>query len=145
MQTKQKTMVNELFKIIPTFRKRFIKLIDAVSDIHLTPTQIEALFVVQMNEGVRMGDLANLLALSKQHLTKIVDELEKRKLVVRKQSEINKRVIHIFLTSEGKNLYEKIYEMIVQHEAMIFESMSEEQYEKNIEAIRIVRGLLESE
>lgn len=50
---------------------------------------------------LRMYDLASLLLLSKSGITRVVDRLEKRGLVIRKMSDSDRRVVLAQLTDEG--------------------------------------------
>jgi DNA-binding MarR family transcriptional regulator len=60
-------------------------------------------------KGPRQQELANQTGKDKASLTKLIDNLEKRQLVVRIADEKDKRSKRIWLTEEGMKLKEKVY------------------------------------
>ena len=60
-------------------------------------------------DGSRQQELADKTGKDKASLTKLIDNLEKRQLVVRTADERDKRSKRIWLTEEGLKLKEKVY------------------------------------
>ena len=67
----------------------------------LTAPQILLLQAIRKLEGATIGDLAKEVSLSQATVTSILDRLEKRDLVQRERSSVDKRKVHACLTEQG--------------------------------------------
>jgi DNA-binding MarR family transcriptional regulator len=79
----------------------------------LSLTQLRA-FGVLRGRRVRMAGLAEFLGLEKSTMTGLVDRAEKRGLLERASSEIDGRVVEVFLSREGAALAERIHAQVRQ-------------------------------
>jgi len=79
-------------------------------DIGLTFEQLVVLMVLKDEDGVSLGDLSEALDREKTTITRMVDGLERRNLVVRVSSREDRRKKLIYLTSLGKKKLEEIKE-----------------------------------
>ena len=59
--------------------------------------------LVKNDDGLVAGDIADKFQISTARVAKILNYLEEKKYVVRKKSEIDKRVTNVCITEEGKN------------------------------------------
>ena len=75
--------------------------LDAACGLSLPEHELLIRLAQAPDRRLRMYDLASLLLLSKSGITRVVDRLEKRGLVVRKMSETDRRVVLAGLTDEG--------------------------------------------
>ncbi|RLQ22078.1 MarR family transcriptional regulator [Seongchinamella sediminis] len=67
----------------------------------LTAPQILLLQAIRKLEGATIGDLAKEVSLSQATVTSILDRMEKRGLVQRERSSVDKRKVHACLTEQG--------------------------------------------
>lgn len=67
----------------------------------LTAPQILLLQAIRKLEGATIGDLAKEVSLSQATVTSILDRMEKRGLVQRERSSVDKRKVHACLTEKG--------------------------------------------
>lgn len=89
---------------------------DSVSDFahrhlkehELTISQFAALEALYHCGELCLGDLAGKLMRSEGSITSVVDGLEKKKLLRRKQAADDKRFVNVHLTEEGKILMDRI-------------------------------------
>ena len=70
-------------------------------DLGLTPGHMKAMFGLDAEEGVPMGELASVLACDASNATWLVDRLEERGLVERRPFPGDRRVKSVVLTPEG--------------------------------------------
>jgi len=69
--------------------------------------QILAILMID-NSGVEMSDFSKKLGIDNSTATRLIDGLERKKLVKRKRDESDNRVIKVFLTKSGKKVYTSI-------------------------------------
>lgn len=91
----------------------------------LTPAQFNILMVVakQAKEtGISQADLSKKLIVTPSNITRLLEKMEKEKLVVRAPQQQDKRVKLVFVTPKGSALLEKVwpvYENKIQEAAAV--------------------------
>jgi len=68
----------------------------------LTTGAFTALLAIRQNPGIRRGTLADIMATQRPNMTKLLNDLERRGYIRRKQGEVDKRTNGIFLTPAGR-------------------------------------------
>jgi len=76
-------------------------------DAGLTGPQLVLMRAIRGSGEVTIRQLSNNTNMSQATATTILDRLEKRELVVRERSKLDKRKVHAHLTEKGKELLEK--------------------------------------
>lgn len=69
----------------------------------ISPMQLHVLFSMLEKDVFTMSELANVVLISKQQLTPIIDKLVGAGLVLREQDGDDRRVVRIRLSPEGKD------------------------------------------
>ncbi len=138
-------LLDELFGLVPLFRKKFLKPLDGACSLDLTPMETQALFIIYYDSDKCMSEISEELQVSKQQLTKIIKSLEDYGLVVRYQDETNRRFMRTKTTDAGKNICEEIRGTICEAKMQIFKNLSEEEREQLLASIHTIKCLLERE
>ena len=79
-----------------------------LSDLDMTPVQLSVLWLVHRNQGINQISLATALGAESPRMVLIIDELERRGLVARLASTVDRRAHAIFLTREGRLLQARL-------------------------------------
>ena len=69
--------------------------------------QILAIFMIE-NSGVEMSYFSKKLGIDNSTSTRLIDGLEKKKLVKRERDKLDNRIIKVFLTKNGQKVYNSI-------------------------------------
>jgi len=93
------------------------------------------LFVVK--EPVNMNELAKVLNVSHSRITRIMDNLVSKKLVLRKPSEKDRRCWFAIITDKGKKLAENCRQTVVDHQKKIIAQIPEKNVEDVYKALKI--------
>ncbi|MBP2033276.1 DNA-binding MarR family transcriptional regulator [Clostridium algifaecis] len=111
---------------------------------NITTEQWSTLLNLLEKDGVNQKELAKKVDKDQATLVRILDILEKKKLVVRKKSSKDRRSFLIYVTPEGKNLEKEVYPFIESLFKTIINGISKDQinlfidtlnkFEKNIYA-----------
>ncbi len=117
---------------------RVFQKVDRVSGEHLrawglSVAQFDVLAHVGATEGMTQQELADSLLVSKGNVCQLLDKLEDRGLISRRQEG---RANHLFLTDAGRRLFE---EVVPAHEAVIadrFSVLSEKEQAQLYELLR---------
>lgn len=79
-----------------------------LKDLELTSNQVEVITILNSYGAMSLKELGNLLICEKKSPSRLVQSLIKKKLLIKKIDETDKRVSLIDLTSQGKKLISKI-------------------------------------
>jgi DNA-binding MarR family transcriptional regulator len=90
---------------------------------NISPTQNHALNEISQKEDITMTELSDKMFLAISTMTRIVDQLVKRKLVKRTKNSKDKRVCTLEMTKEGKSLLATINDDFYQTQKEILEKV----------------------
>ena len=85
----------------------------------IRPTQYGVLTAIEANPGSSQAAIAQSLGIKRSNFVKLIDEFERRKLVVRRQVEGDRRANALFLTKAGQAELATLHEVRAGHEARI--------------------------
>lgn len=108
-------------------------------NISLTKTQWILLKKLHEKDGVPQQELAFLTGRDKTSLTRLVNTMEKKNLVARISSKLDKRINHIFLTKNGESLFKESLPIIEKFITALQENISEEEINSTIAVIKKVQ------
>jgi DNA-binding MarR family transcriptional regulator len=97
--------------------------------------QFDVLAQVGASEGLSQQQVADALLVTKSNVCQLLDRMERAGLVERQQ---HGRTNHLYLTEEGKRLYERI---VPAHERQIAELFSDLAPDEQTRLLRILRKL----
>ena len=100
-----------LMGVMLTNRARFFR---AIADFDLSPMQGHALRVLQPGEAVPMSTLADALVCDASNVTGIVDRLEARGLLERRDADHDRRVKALVITRAGERVRARLMERIME-------------------------------
>jgi MarR family transcriptional regulator, transcriptional regulator for hemolysin len=101
----QPTLGFVLHDVARLLRKRFEQ---RARDLGLTRSQWQTLAYLSQNEGIHQGGLADILEIEPITLVRILDKLEARGLVERRQHAADRRIWLLFLTPEAHPILKEI-------------------------------------
>ena len=76
------------------------------SDYSLPEARI--LYELSQREGVQASGIIESLGIDKGYLSRILDQFATKKLIARKRSQADGRLMHIYLTEKGRAAFEKL-------------------------------------
>lgn len=90
----------------------------ATADLGLTPGRFGMLVLIEANPGVTQSELARAVGLDRSTMVALLDQLEDRRLVARRQGE-DRRTNGLWLTAAGQRLLGKMKRRVAAHEARV--------------------------
>lgn len=102
----------------------------------LSKEQWSVLKRLKINDGQPQNDLAFITHRDKTSMTRLVNTMENKDLVVRKIDENDKRVNRIFLTDHGKKVIKKVEPIMFDLVPEVQENLSEKEIEVLITALK---------
>lgn len=105
-------MANVIFRMDQELRDSVLRKLD------LTYSHFRVLQVLFEEDGQQIGDIARSIVMRQPALSRVVDQMEARKLVQRKQDKEDSRYMRVYLTKMGKRHYEQAWPSA--HEIMTY-------------------------
>jgi DNA-binding MarR family transcriptional regulator len=130
---------NELGLIIRDIMRRFQSIHQEIAcGPHSQLTHQELFLLEYLGEGgpQKMRSAADYLRVAVNSLTAIVDNMEQKGLVRRTRSQVDRRVIHIELTGEGRQSYQGAMAVKNQFHCQLLSSLSATEQRTLIELFR---------
>jgi DNA-binding MarR family transcriptional regulator len=97
----------------------FDDFIRAFAEHNIRPSQYGVLTAIDRNPGSSQAAIAQSLGIKKSNFVKMVDEFERRKLVVRREVASDRRTNALYLTKAGQPVLEQLHAIRIAHEARI--------------------------
>lgn len=111
----------------------------------LTAPQILLLQAIRKMDSATIGQLANEVSLSQATVTNILDRMEKRDLVRRERSTIDKRKVHVHLTDRGEEVLIDAPTPLQDYFARQFNDLQEWEQTMIIAALQRVAYMMDAE
>lgn len=102
----------------------------ALKPFDLRMLTFSALAVVASRPGLRQAQLADALSIERPNLVVILDELERRGLILRDRVPTDRRAYALKATPEGTQLFEAARLEVHRHEARLFAGVSRDDQER---------------
>jgi MarR family 2-MHQ and catechol resistance regulon transcriptional repressor len=96
----------------------------------LTESQFYLLDVLYHCGPMNQKELGKKIFRSEGNITMVVNNLERRKLIMKKQYPDDKRIYIIKLKTEGKELYEKVFPKFLKAMVREFEGIKEKEHKE---------------
>ena len=101
----------EIFRLVVTLSQTLLSRFEAeVTTLDLTVPQ--AMLLRELDDGMPMNEVADKLHCDPSNVTGIVDRLERRGLITRRQLETDRRVKLLVLTPEGRRMKRRVESML---------------------------------
>jgi DNA-binding MarR family transcriptional regulator len=119
-------------------RERFRK---AFAPYDIRPVQLTALIVILNNDRLGQSTLGEMLGMKRANVVKLLDELQERGLIRRKQSKTDRRAYDVHLTAKGRRLTHELLDVHERLEAELAESFGLDELRKLVELLRKFRDV----
>lgn len=81
----------------------------------LTPYQWIVLYRLTQSDGLNQAEIAELTTRDRPNITRIIDVMERRRLIERRVSSSDRRVNRVFLTDQGRKIFERLPAIVSEH------------------------------
>jgi DNA-binding MarR family transcriptional regulator len=116
----------------------------ALRDLQMTGIQYTILTIVDEHEGISSAELSRRFFVTAQTMNEIINGLEQRGLVARKEDPANKRILRMKLTAQGRKLLKKCEDVADRIEEAAFDWVDPKEYEVLRRSLRaLLQGLRE--
>ncbi len=89
-------------------------------------------------DGRTIGDLVDVTIISQPVLSRIIDQMQRDNLVTRRTAQRDSRVVEVYLTPRGRQLYAKIAPAAARHAQLTVKSLTLAQQKELLAMLRII-------
>ena len=102
----------------------------------LTPAHVGSLRIIAASEGASQQEVATRLGMFPSRLVALVDELQDRGLVKRVENARDRRIYSLVLTTEGRELLERIGRVAREHQESLLTSLTTDERDQLASLLR---------
>jgi DNA-binding MarR family transcriptional regulator len=99
----------------------------SLGEVKVRPAEFSMMVLVDSNPGIAQIELANQLDVDKATIVGLVDQLQRQKWALRKQSTVDRRRQGIYLTAVGQRELRRLEKTMIEHEARFTRLFSTEE------------------
>jgi len=97
-----------------------------------------ALILIVDNPGMRQAQLADAMDIERPNLVVIIDELERREIIIRDRVPTDRRAYALKATLAGRQLYEKAVAAVTEHEQRLLAGLDADAIDTVIAAMKAI-------
>jgi DNA-binding MarR family transcriptional regulator len=103
------------------------------------------LLTINAEEGTPATKIAPLMGLEARSLTRLLNTMEERGVIVRKTDALDKRSVRVYLTEEGRQKRDKAKETVLNFNNAVRKEISEEKLKVFFEVIQSIQQVVEKD
>lgn len=96
----------------------------------ITLSRWRVLSTLTARDGRSIGQLADYLVMEQPALSRVIDQMERDRLVVRRLASDDNRVVRVFLTSAGRHKFEEIRPLEIRHYRNVIDGIDQDELEQ---------------
>ena len=100
---------------------------ESLGEFDVTPGLFGVLVIIEANPGLKQTELARAAHLDRSTVVSVIDNLERRGLVERRQAENDRRSNALMITTEGIALLKKLKRRVTEHETRLVEHLNDDE------------------
>ncbi len=124
-----KGRINAAFLLAQVGAHAASKFGERLAELHLSPPQAGIMRAIATNAGTSQQALGRLLGILPSRLVILVDELEERGLLERRDNADDRRVYELFLTDDGRQALESVGRVARAHQEALCAALNEKERE----------------
>jgi DNA-binding MarR family transcriptional regulator len=102
------------------------------------------LLTIDAEEGTPATKIAPLMGLEARSLTRLLKTLEENDIIYRKADDADKRMVRIYLTTEGKRKREKARETVLKFNNTVFQQIPKNKLDVFFEVLKDISQIIET-
>jgi MarR family 2-MHQ and catechol resistance regulon transcriptional repressor len=105
---------------------------------HLNTSEFGTLELLYNRGKQPMQSMASRLLMANSSMTYVIDQLEQKGLIYRQQDDVDKRMMMVDLTDQGRLFFDQIFPRHVETLSKMYEKLSKEELDILIESLKKV-------
>jgi DNA-binding MarR family transcriptional regulator len=89
------------------------KIEEAIKPLGLTPIEWRIIYTLYDFETVSIRELSKMILVEASVLSRMLQRLEKRKIIIKKKKNKDQRYVIVQLTSQGQKLYQEVIPIVI--------------------------------
>ncbi len=134
--------VENLFLILPLFKKKLIRHDFQKEETDLSPSNIHILFILEDTGTLPISELAKILYISKPNITPLIQKLVEKELVERITDPTDRRYINVSLTAKGKDFIDHYKVLMTADVKEKLSHFAEEELDRLSDALQVLKEMI---
>lgn len=117
----------QLFRIV---NRLTLNLRENFRPMKITLSRWRVLSTLTARDGRSIGQLADFMVMEQPALSRVIDQMERDRLVVRRLASDDNRVVRVYLTTAGRQKFEEIRPLEIRHYKNVIDDIDQEELEQ---------------
>lgn len=117
----------QLFRIV---NRLTLNLRENFRPLKITLSRWRVLSTLTARDGRSIGQLAGYMVMEQPALSRVIDQMERDRLVVRRLASDDNRVVRVYLTPAGRAKFEEIRPLEIQHYKKVIDGIDQDELEQ---------------
>jgi DNA-binding MarR family transcriptional regulator len=117
----------QLFRIV---NRLTLNLRENFRPMKITLSRWRVLSTLTARDGRSIGQLADYMVMEQPALSRVIDQMERDRLVVRRLASDDNRVVRVYLTAAGRSKFEEIRPLEIQHYKKVIDGIEQDELEQ---------------
>jgi MarR family 2-MHQ and catechol resistance regulon transcriptional repressor len=105
-------------------------------ELGINETEFFTLFALDANGPLTIQELGSKIHLTSGTMTYVINKLEEKQLILRRQCDADRRKFYVELTTEGKNFWDEMIIKHMDHMETAFDHVTEEMVKDTIDLMK---------
>lgn len=136
MESKQIENIREMFQVL--VRRLGLLQKEGSECCGVSLVQSHIIYLIKKNQGISLNALAEILGIDKSTMSRHIQSIIKDGYVTGRSSEEDKRVLELYLTDKGEDMYERIASSMHEYITCLFEQIPPDKVDQVIESLGIL-------
>ncbi len=104
----------------------------------ITPEQFAILSLLQGHNGLQQREIADLLAKDRPNITRILERMQKKRLIERKTDSIDRRAVRVYLTKTGIKIYPELEQIAIEYRNQAYAGLNRTEQKQLREMLQLI-------
>ncbi len=114
----------------------------AMRPFDITPEQFAILALLQEHDGLQQREIADLLAKDRPNITRILDRMQKKRLLSRKTDTADRRAVRVHLTKAGQKIYPELEQIAIKYRDQAYRGLSKDDQQQLRDMLHLISETL---
>jgi len=110
----------------------------AMRPFDITPEQFAILSLLREQDGLQQREIADLLVKDRPNITRILERLEKKRLIRRKTDTQDRRAVRVHITKTGLKICPKLEQIAIEYRNQAYQGLNQSEQQQLRDMLHLI-------
>jgi DNA-binding MarR family transcriptional regulator len=113
-------------------------LAQALRPFDITPEQFAILSILNESDSLQQSEISDLLLKDRPNISRILERLQKKKLVKRETDNQDRRAVRVYISPSGKKIFPEIEKTVLEFQAQTYRGLSPAERQQLMDTLHLI-------